>query len=291
MADMDASTEKNKKRAFLIFGVLLLMGLSIGFFVYLHARHYESTDDAFIEAHVIPISARVSGLVLAVHVNDNQFVKKGDLLIEIDPADYGVKRNEQRAKLAAAEAEAKRSALDVARYQELYQKDEITRQQLDNALAQAAAEMADVEQSRAVVKQAELNFSYTQIRAPQDGRITRKSVEAGSYVQVGQTLLSVVPPDVWVTANFKETQLTHMHPGQAVRIHADAYPHHDFHGHIDSIQSGTGARFSLLPAENATGNYVKVVQRVPVKILIEDNNDPQFLLAPGMSVVPTVDLK
>jgi membrane fusion protein, multidrug efflux system len=280
-----------RKKRLLLIAVIVIPALIIaGILFYLHERHYEATDDAFIEAHVIPISARVAGQVTAVHVNDNQTVKKDELLVEIDPADYAVKKAEQRAKLAAAETESRRSRLDVKRYQDLYAKDEITQQQLDNAVAQAASETADVAQERAVVQQSELNISYTQIRAPEEGRITRKSVETGSYVQIGQTLLSVVPPDVWITANFKETQLTYMRPGQPVTIHADAYPGHDFQGHVDSIQSGTGARFSLLPAENATGNYVKVVQRVPVKILL-DHADPQFLLAPGMSVVPTVQVR
>jgi membrane fusion protein (multidrug efflux system) len=282
--------QSGKKRAVRIAAVVLPILVIAGIAMILHGRHYESTDDAFIEAHVIPISARVSGQVLAVYVNDNQTVEKDQLLVEIDPADYGVKRTEQRAKLMAAEAAAKRSALDVARYEDLFQHDAITRQQLDNALAQSASENAEVAQERAVVKQSELNFSYTQIRASERGRITRKSVEVGSYLQIGQTLLSLVPPDVWVTANFKETQLTFMHAGQTVKINADAYPDHEFTGHVDSIQSGTGARFSLLPPENATGNYVKVVQRVPVKILI-DATDPRYVLAPGMSVVPTVRVR
>lgn len=280
-----------RKRALWIAGVVVLGGIVAGFFVYLHERHFESTDDAFIDGHIIPISARVAGNVLTVNVDDNQTVKAGETLVEIDPADYRAKLAEMRAKVLAADAEAKRSTLDVTRYQELYKHDEITRQQLDNAVAQAASEKAAVEQQTAVLKQAELNLSYTTIVAPEDGRVTRKTVEAGSYVQVGQTLLSLVPKEVWIVANFKETQLTYMRPGQPVTLHADAYPDHDFHGHVDSIQSGTGARFSLLPPENATGNYVKVVQRVPVKIVLDDPADAHFLLAPGMSVVPRVRVR
>jgi membrane fusion protein (multidrug efflux system) len=150
---------------------------------------------------------------------------------------------------------------------------------------------AEIEQARAAVQQAELELSYTTIVAPEAGRITRKSVEAGAYVQVGQALLAVVSDDLWIVANFKETQLTNMTPGQPVEISVDAYPHALFKGHVDSIQAGTGAHFSLLPPENATGNYVKVVQRVPVKIVFDAPPDPQHALAPGMSVVPEVKIR
>jgi membrane fusion protein (multidrug efflux system) len=141
------------------------------------------------------------------------------------------------------------------------------------------------------VRQAELDLSYTKLYAPAAGRITRKSVEPGNYVQVGQTLFSIVPQPVWVVANFKETQLTHIRPGQPVDIRVDAYPDTAFRGRVDSIQAGSGAAFSLLPPENATGNYVKVVQRVPVKILLDGPPDPAHVLGPGMSVVPTVQVK
>ena len=151
------------------------------------------------------------------------------------------------------------------------------------AEAQAACAQADLDQAR-------LNLSYTKICAPVSGRVTRKSVEPGSYVQVGETLLAVVEPDVWVLASFKETQLTDMRPGQPVSVSVDTYPGVEFAAHVDSIQRGTGARFSLLPPENATGNYVKVVQRVPVKIVFDDRKQvEQYLLGPGMSVVPTVN--
>jgi len=143
----------------------------------------------------------------------------------------------------------------------------------------------------AAVRQAELDLSYTKIYAPQSGRITRKSVEPGAYVQVGQTLFSIVPDQVWVVANFKETQLRYMQPGQPATVRVDAYPDKLFRGHVDSIQAGAGARFSLLPPENATGNYVKVVQRVPVKIVIDEPPDPKRVLGPGMSVVPEVKVR
>jgi membrane fusion protein (multidrug efflux system) len=161
-------------------------------------------------------------------------------------------------------------------------------QQIAAAEAQAASAKAAMEQAAAAVAAAELDLSYTVIRAPVDGRITRKIARAGQYVQVGQIVTALVQPEVWVTANFKETQLTHMSAGQDVTIVVDAYPGQAFHGAVDSIQAGTGARFSLLPPENATGNYVKVVQRVPVKILFDREAYTHWLLAPGMSVVPSV---
>jgi len=252
---------------------------------------HESTDDAFIDGHIISIAPKVAGQVTAVHVEDNQLVKAGDPLVEIDPRDYEAKVAEQRGKLDAAVAEANRAVADAARYEAIYKHDEISRQQLDNARAAAAGALATAAKERGALEQEELNLSYTKITAPQSGRVTRKSVETGSYMQVGQAILSVVPENVWVTANFKETQLTHMRPGQKVTIKVDAYPDRTLEGRVESIQSGTGSRFSLLPPENATGNYVKIVQRVPVKIVFAGNSDIQNLLSPGMSVVPSVDVR
>jgi membrane fusion protein (multidrug efflux system) len=157
--------------------------------------------------------------------------------------------------------------------------------------AQANQVAAQIAQFEAAVHQAALDLSYTKIYAPDSGRITRKTVEPGVYVQVGQTLFWIVPDQVWVVANFKETQLRYMRPGQPATVRVDAYPDRVFKGHVDSIQSGAGARFSLLPPENATGNYVKVVQRVPVKIFIDDPPDPNHVLGPGMSVVPEVKVR
>ena len=157
--------------------------------------------------------------------------------------------------------------------------------------AQAATASATTEQLRAQVAQAELELSYTKIYAPETGRVTRKSVEEGALVQIGQPLLAIVPGEVWVTANFKESQIGRMTPGETVEISVDAYPDKVFKGHVDSIQAGTGARFSLIPPENATGNYVKVVQRVPVKIVFDEPPDAKHMLAPGMSVVPEVAIR
>jgi membrane fusion protein (multidrug efflux system) len=157
--------------------------------------------------------------------------------------------------------------------------------------AQADRVSAEVAQARAAVAQAEIDLTATKLYAPESGRVTRRAVEAGAYVQVGQTLLTLVPRDIWVVANFMETQLADMRPGQRVEIEVDAYPGRVFQGHIESIQAGTGSRFSLLPPENATGNFVKVVQRVPVKIVFDATPDSGYLLSPGMSVVPVVQLR
>jgi membrane fusion protein (multidrug efflux system) len=163
--------------------------------------------------------------------------------------------------------------------------------QAANGESQVKTAEAQVAVAQTMLHQAELDLSYTSIRAPVDGRVTRKSVEPGAYVSVGQPLLAVVPDDVWVVANFKETQLKQMRPGQAVEVSIDAYPDRKFDAHIDSIQSGTGSRFSLLPPENATGNYVKVVQRVPVKIVFDQPLPSDLAIAPGMSVEPEVKVK
>jgi membrane fusion protein (multidrug efflux system) len=225
-----------------------------------------------------------------VFVDDNQLVTQGEPLVEIDPPDYEVKRDQARAQLLAAKAAAVRAGLDLTRYRKLVRTDDASRQQFDTSTADADSAQANVLLREAELRQAELDLSYTRILAPQSGRVTHRSVQVGDYLKVGNAILAIVPDQVYVTANFKETQLTHMKPGQPVKIKVDAYPRRTFHGRVDSIQSGTGAQFSLLPPENATGNYVKVVERIPVKILF-DSLDAAAPLAPGMSVVPTVDLR
>lgn len=286
-----AGKSRKNKRIPVIAGALAVAGLITAALLYIHFSHFESTDDAFIDGHIIPISPKVSGQVTDVYIDDNVAVKAGEVLVKIDPRDYEAKLAEQRAKAAAAQAQARRAAADAKRYQEIYKNDGISKQQLDTAEANAATTQAEFEKESAAARQDELNLSYTKITAPEDGRVTKKSVEPGQYVQPGQTLLSLVPKRVWVTANFKETQLTYMRPGQSVEIKVDAYPGRNFSGHVDSIQSGTGERFSVMPPENATGNYVKVVQRVPVKIVIDTPPDPNFNLSPGMSVEPRVRVK
>lgn len=228
------------------------------------------------------------------------------------------KVEQQKASVIVAEAEAKRAEADAQRYQAIGTSG-VSQSQIDlsatqgrstaaNALVvrnkQLAAESqvtldrasietaaAEVKRSEAAVRQAELNLSYTQVKVQESGYVTRKTVEAGAYVQPGQALLAIVPRDVWVVANFKETQLTHMRPGQPVTVEVDAYSHLKLNGHVDSIQSGSGARFSLFPPENATGNYIKVLQRVPVKIVFTNLTRTDLVLGPGMSVEPKVRVR
>lgn len=249
-----------------------------------------STDDAFIEAHVVPISPRVPGHVLRVLVDDNQLVAKGQELAEIDPADYLTERDAAKAQVDAADAAARKIELDVRRYEALTAKNEASRQTLDHARADARSAAAALEAAQAHLRQAELNLSYTRIIAPQAGRVTRKTVEEGAHVGVGQSLLAIVPKDVWVVANFKETQLRRMRSGDRAEVSIDAYSG-KLRGRVDSLQSGTGERFSVLPAENATGNFVKVVQRIPVKIVLDSAADAERLLAPGMSVEAEVEVR
>jgi len=265
-------------------GLLLILML---WFIY-QSLCYVSTDDAFIEGHVVPISPKVSAHVTKVLVDDNQEVKAGDLLIELDPNDYTVKDQMEKAGLQAAEAEAETAHTDVVRYKKLNAEDEVSKQQLDMAVLRTQIADAKVASAKAHVEQADLNLSYTKIYAPIDGHVTKKSVEIGQLVQAGQPLFAIVSKGKWVTANFKETQLTSIRSGQEVEIRIDTYPHKVFRGHVDSLQRGTGARFSLFPPENATGNYVKVVQRVPVKIVFEEAPDKKYPLALGMSAVPKV---
>jgi membrane fusion protein (multidrug efflux system) len=367
------------KWALLIGGIVFVVVLIV---VWRYYAVRESTDDAQIDGHITPISARVSGTVTSVNYHDNQFVDQGAVLVQLDPKDYEVAIQHAEADLADAkassvaagtnvpithtstsnqlqnalaarnaaqkqveaamartrEAEANnvKAAKDLERMSELVQRDEVSRQQYDSAVANAesmkatvdaahatvAAAQAQVAQAEAMVRtaetapqqvaviraragsaaalvqraestlaQAQLNLQYTTVRAPGAGIVSKRSAEVGQVVQAGQPLAALVlTEDIYVTANFKETELKDMRPGQKVTVHVDAYDH-DLKAHVDSIGGATGARFSLLPPENATGNYVKVVQRIPVKIVFEPGQDPQHRLRPGMSVEPIVIIK
>jgi membrane fusion protein (multidrug efflux system) len=270
----DASRRKLVLR--LVFGSVLLVAAIWGLMVFVHSLYYESTDDAFVEGHVVTVGTKLSNTVASVLIDDNYDVKKGQLLVQIDPRDYQV-------ALDSAQASYDKAKADFDRDTALADSRAISKEDLDTTLA--AFDVA-----KAQLAQAKLNLDYTRITAPVDGRITRKAVEPGDYIQTGQTLFSIVPHDIWIIANFKETQLTYMLPGQPATIRIDAFPGRVFHGHVDSLQAGTGARFSLLPPENATGNYVKVVQRIPVKIRFDESPDVQAAFAPGLSVVPEVDI-
>jgi membrane fusion protein (multidrug efflux system) len=300
--------------------VLAVLALVLGLCYVLFAMSRESTDDAFIQGHIVSVSARVDGYITKVHVDDNQWVEKNDLLGELDPQDFQAALDLARATLSAAQAvaeqsraqvsiasvEARRAEKDYNRYQQIFDANGgVTQQQVDNAAAAAQSAVARLEaankqviaaqakatEAKAALDRDQLNLSYTKIYAPQSGRVTNKALEQGEYIRVGQPLMMIVPREVWVVANFKETQLKNMKVGQLVRIKVDAYPQKILRGHIDSIQAGTGAIFSLLPPENATGNFVKVVQRVPVKILFDEDPNETKMLSVGMSVVPKVQVK
>lgn len=404
------SDPRRKRTVRLIVIAVLVVAIIVAIPVYTYYSVRESTDDAQVDGHVIPISPRISGNVLSVLINDNQSVKAGQELVRLDPADYKVAVAQAEANLSGSEAdtleseqnvpvtnittsgqistsvtqeqqaragvtaaekavEAARARLnsadaalqqrqanfvkaqkDLARFKSLVDKDEISKQDYDAAIAAADANAAQVtsgraeileaqhmldqavaqvdeakarlatatvqrhqseqleskqravtaarfesakataKQKRADLDQAKLNLDYTILKAPVDGVVTRKTAEPGIQVAAGQQLMAIVPiEDVWVTANFKETQLRKMRVGQRVEIEVDAYGGgRKYQGHVDSIAAASGAKFSLLPPENATGNYVKVVQRVPVKIVLEPGENRDHRLIPGMSVVPTV---
>jgi membrane fusion protein (multidrug efflux system) len=370
------------KWGLILAGLVILIGI---FFLWRYLASYESTDDAQVDGHVNSVSARVSGHVLKLNVQDNQYVEKGTVLVEIDPADYEVavataaginvpitdvssssqvsgaqagvsgaqagiaaaRQQYEAAKSQVVEADANNTKAqnDLLRYKQLIEKQEISQQQYDQAvasaqaaaatvraahasadayaaqieqaqskLAQAGADLrtagtapqtmratraralsaqANAEQKKAALDQAELNLLYTKVTAPVSGAVSNRTVEVGQNVQPGQEMMKVIPldyMDLWVTANFKETQLKKMKPGLSAEIAVDATGK-TYKGHVDSIAGASGARFSLLPPENATGNYVKVVQRIPVKIVFETSETKGHELRPGMSVVPKVWIK
>jgi membrane fusion protein (multidrug efflux system) len=333
----------------LIILAVIVVVVGVVLFV-LHARHYVSSDDAYIDAIAERVSPQVSGRILRVLVGDNQDVTTGQVIVELDPADYQSRLDQVRAAQAQAEAqlaqaEAQREVLgaqldqarasestaqvnadnaarDLNRYRglEADSAGAVSAQQLDRADAAALSTGANLKAAHAAVaaaqaqlvyvrsqitaaragigsaaaqaREAELTLSYTQIKARIDGRVANKNVTAGDTVAAGTPLMAIVPRDVYITANFKETQLDHMRPGQPVKIQIDAYPEIKLAGRVDSVQPGTGQAFSLLPAENATGNWVKVVQRVPVKIRLDRlPDDPGIRLAPGLSVEVTVTVR
>ena len=283
-----ASSPRRRRGLLLIAAAVVVALVLAGGAYWLHARNRVSTDDAFIEARVIQISPKVGGQIVELNVTDNQRVREGEVLLRIDPRDYAAAADQARAQVRAAEVEAERAHTDGQRVRELFSRGLVARQDLDHAVAAERTADANVAAARQRLNETTLKVSYTTVTAPENGRVTRRAVEEGMFVQAGQSLMAIVTDDLWVIANYKETQLAKIHPGEPVDIRVDAYKGHHFRGHVDSIQAGTGARFSLLPPENATGNYVKVVQRVPVKIVFDTPPDPQFPLGPGMSVVPTV---
>ena len=322
--------ETNKlhtKRYWIIFAAVI--AVIVGGFIVFEATKYQSTDDAYVETTTVSVSPKVSGQIVKVLVKDNQPVKAGDIVAVIDKVDYQVKLeqataayekallNQQNAhaNLNAANSEIELAKKDVERYQNLYKAGAVSKQTLDRALTnleslqakQTTAEQsifskdpsraakvadADLNVLKAQKKAAELALEYTDIKAPIDGTVSNKKVEVGMMVQPGSPLFVVVPHDVWVVANYKETQIRGMKKGMPVEIKIDTYPNKVFKGEIDSIQRSSGAKASLFPPENAVGSFVKIVQRIPVKIVFTEKIDPnEYSIIPGMSVVPKIKTK
>lgn len=268
--------------------VALLVALVVAIVYWLSMAGTESTDDAQIDAYVIPIIPKVAGYVTQLHVTDNQHVKAGDVLVQIDPRDFDIAQAQSQALVAMSEANLTNKTLKLRRQQGMTTLARSKEQLEDAQYAQLQAE-AQLAAAKSQLAKSSKDLSDAQVIATVNGIITNRGVEQGAYVKAGEQLMNLVPDSRWVIANFKETQLEHMRPGQKATIKVDAYPDLELKGHVDSIQRGTGARFSLFPPENATGNYVKIVQRVPVKILIDSEIPAEVTLGPGMSVVPTVD--
>lgn len=392
--DFHTRPPRPKSPAFRIgLGIAIVVLLIVGFFVYRYLTSYESTDDAQVDGHINSISARITGHVIKLDIQDNEYVQAGQVLVEIDPADYqvayerakanfadaqaaalaagvtvpitsvstssqvsasqadvnsaqaGIQAAQQqfeaaKAQLQEAEANNVKAQNDLVRYKQLVDKQEISQQQYDQATAsakasaaaveaarassdaaqqqvtqaqgklvqaqanwqnantaprqmqvtraRAAAALAQAQQKKADLDQAQLNLQYTKIVAPVSGIVSNRTVEVGQNVAPGQELMKVINlEDVWVTANFKETQLREMKAGQKVTVEVDANGR-KYNGKVDSIAGASGARFSLLPPENATGNYVKVVQRIPVKLVLDPGSNKDLQLRPGESVTPKV---
>jgi membrane fusion protein, multidrug efflux system len=406
-----ARRRRRRGLALALLGVIALAAGAYGIRAWRYWDRHVSTDDAFVEAHVSPVSARVRGTVVQVLVRDNEEVRAGAPLVRLDPRDLEVKVHQARAALASSQsrlqmaaagvpmteeatssqvamaeaaaakaalgidsarralderrsrlqarraavqgaladiaaraADHERAGLDRGRMRELLERTLIARQEFDHAdsafkstgaaleaarqrldfaraelaqaerqreesdaalrharsrrgevpirSAEAASAEAQMAEARAALREAELNLEYATITSPVSGRVTRRTVEVGQVLQPGQPLLAVVDvANVWVIANYKETQLTHVRPGQGASISVDTHPGLTLRARVESIQSGTGSRFSLLPPENASGNFVKVVQRIPVKLVLEPGQNGHALLVPGMSVVPVIELR
>ena len=269
-------------------GLLLFIAVAAGGYLYWdNAQHFESTDDSFIAARQFAIQPKVSGYITAVPVTDNQHAAAGQVIAQIDPRDYRIALDEAKAQSAHDQSVLAQAQRNLGRYQFLAKTDAIAQQQVDDQTYLVQQDQATLGLDQAKVDAAQLNLSYTTITAAQAGRVVSLSGAVGQYAQAGTTLTMLVPDEIWVTANFKETQLDAVRPGQPVTLTIDAYPDRTIRGHVASVQSGSGPAFSLLPPENATGNWVKIVQRVPVKIVMDDP-PTDVALGPGMSVEATV---
>ena len=269
-------------------GLLLLIPVIAGGYLYWdNAEHFESTDDSFIAARQFALQPKVSGYITAVPVTDNQHVAAGDVIARIDDRDYRIALEQAQAQQAHDQALLEQAQKNLDRYQYLAKTNSIAQQQVDDQGYLVDQDKSNVALDQAKVDAAKLDLSHTVVTAAQAGRVVSLSAAIGQFAQAGTTLSMFVPDQIWVAANFKETQLDAMRPGQPATIDIDAYPERTIHGHVASVQSGSGPAFSLLPPENATGNWVKIVQRVPVKIVMDDP-PADVALGPGMSVEATV---
>jgi membrane fusion protein (multidrug efflux system) len=279
---------KNRKTLLIRLAVVLTALVA----VYFIRRHYlwETTDDAYVQAHALILSARVGGTVQKVLVSENDKVKTGQLLAQIEDQDYAAALNQALAETAALEADSRQALLDFHRMERLLKEKAIAQQQYDSALSKSQGLAERLKGAQFKADQAKLNLSYTQITAPEEGSIAKKSVEPGMVVPQGQALFGFVSSrERWVTANFKETQLARVKLGAKAEIHVDAVPGKVFQGEVESVGSSTGSTFTLLPPDNSTGNFTKVVQRVPVKIKILGLTPEDVdRLAAGLSAVVLV---
>ena len=315
--------QKLKKRK-IILPIAVLIAFLGGCYLINESR-FQSTDDAYVEADIIQVTPKVSGHIVESYIEDNKEVKAGDIVAKIDDEIYKEKYEQARANyekallnqknakatLKAADSEIELAKLDLERYQKLYQEGAVSKQILDKAQANFDAVSArqtharenifssgdnvadaDLKALKSIMNQAKLNLDYTNVKAPNTGIVTNRRIEKGSYVSVGAPLFAIVPDKIWVVANFKENQVGAMKPGQEVTIKVDAYKGKTFKGHIDSIQRASGAKSSLFPPENAVGSFVKIVQRIPVKIVFDEAiKKEEFNIVSGMSVVPKVKVK
>ena len=289
---MTAIKDPKKQKVIKILAGIVVIGLvGVGVFILKNVNH-ETTDDAYIEGRIHAIAPKISGTVLRINVEDNQLVKKGDLLVELDPVDYILKMNEGVANLEVRKATLEQSVRDRDRAEALFNGKVIPKEKYEFALTAYNLAKAQVNAAAQQLNISRQNLRYTKIYSPVDGYVTKKSVEIGNQINLGQPLMAIIGlKDIWLVANYKETQLKKVMKGQRVLIKMDTYPGKIFTGRVDSIMAGTGAAFSLFPPENALGNYVKVVQRIPVKILFDDNVDQDHVLRIGMSCVPTIITK
>ncbi len=312
-----------KKRTIILPVTIILALLAFGYLMY--ERQFQSTDDAYVEADIIQITPKVSGHILESYIEDNKEVKKGDIVAKIDDELYKEKykqakanydkallnQKNAKANLKAADSEINLARLDLQRYKALYSQGAVSKQVLDKAQAnydnvnarqtKAREDIfsdgknvadADLKSLEAIMNQARLNLEYTNVIAPNTGVVTNRRIQKGSYVSIGSPLFAIVPDEVWIVANFKENQVGNMRPGQKVTIKVDAYKNKTFKGHVDSIQRASGAKSSLFPPENAVGSFVKIVQRIPVKIVFDEPIDKtKYNIVSGMSVVPKVKVK